>query len=107
MRGVRGDHHHVSDDDVGKRRYKKQIWMILLLFGSPRKNRQIRYSYNKRKKEEENLSLNPISQLYTIGKRILTVVSTYNRNPLWSEKHHDLFDQIYMWVYRIETTELK
>ena len=70
MRGVRGDHHHVVDDDVGKGRYKeKKIWMILLLFGSPRKNRQIRYSYIKRKKEEENLSLNPISQLLQLGNK--------------------------------------
>ena len=40
--------------------------MILLLFGPPRKNRQIRYSYIK-KEEEENLCLNPIPQLLQLG----------------------------------------
>ena len=41
--------------------------MILLLFGSPRKNRQIRYIYIKRKKEEENLSLNPSDSILACG----------------------------------------
>ena len=73
---------NVSDDDYmtsaveGTRKWFE--WLAYCLVP-----RERIVSYMKRKKEEENLSLNPISQLYTIGKRILTVVSTYNRNPLW------------------------